>query len=90
MKNVKIKTEIKKSPIDMNYSELEILLDSLLEYENLQSDINYRNKNINYNRKKIFWVFLKAIYQLVRAEIFYLTYIRKRMVGLFIAPLLVR
>ncbi|UCF12391.1 MAG: class 1 isoprenoid biosynthesis enzyme [Thermoplasmatales archaeon] len=72
------KIEIKKSPVDMNYNELDDLLDSLLKLEGLPSNINYRSDTINYHRRSMIWIITKALYRLVRAEIFYLTYVRKR------------
>ncbi|MCK4332757.1 MAG: class 1 isoprenoid biosynthesis enzyme [Thermoplasmatales archaeon] len=74
----KSKVEIKKSPIDMDYNELDALLDSLLKLENLPSNIYYRSDTIDYRRRSMFRIIRKALYRLVQAEIFYMTYIRKR------------
>lgn len=70
---------IKRSPVDMDYSELDTLLDALLELENLPSNINYKSDNINYHRRNKLWIIIKALYRLMKAEIFYRTYMRKRL-----------
>jgi hypothetical protein len=69
---------IKKSPINMNYKELETLLDLLLARENFPSDITYRSDSIHYQRRSMVPIIAKALYRLIRAEIVYQTYLRKR------------
>ncbi|MDH7507565.1 MAG: class 1 isoprenoid biosynthesis enzyme [Candidatus Thermoplasmatota archaeon] len=68
-----------KSPIEMNYLELNELLDNLLKNENLPSTIPYRSKKINYPRRSKFFLLLKAFYRLIKAEMFYQSYIKKQL-----------
>jgi len=68
-----------KSPIDMNYNELDRLLDSLLEAEKLPKSIIYKSDQINYRRRNKLGIMIKAFIRLVQAEIFYMTYIMKRL-----------
>ena len=75
----KVKLDIKKPPVDMDYNELDTLLDSLLELGSLPSNINYKSDSINYRRRSKLWIITKALYRLARAEIFYMSYIRKRL-----------
>jgi len=60
----------------MNYPELENMLDSLLKTEGLSSTIEYRGDHINYGRRRRLWLLLKAVYRLLNAQLFYMSYIR--------------
>ncbi len=74
--------EISKSPINMDYSELDTLLNSLLDLEELPHTIKYRSDKINYQRRNMKIIIIKALFRLICAELFYLTYIRKRIMKL--------
>ena len=68
----------KKSPVDMNYKELETLLDSLLAREGFPAEINYRSDMIHYRRRNMVLIIVKALYRLIRAELVYQNYLRKK------------
>ncbi len=68
-----------KSPIDMNYSELDKFLNNFLENENLPSIIPYKSERINYPRRNKIPLLLKAFFRLIKAEVFYQTYIKKQL-----------
>lgn len=68
-----------KSPIDMNYEELDNLLDNFLKNEKLPSTIPYRSEQINYTRHSKIPLLLKAFYRLMKAEVFYQSYIKKQL-----------
>ena len=68
-----------KSPIDMNYEELDKLLDKFLKNEHLPSTLPYRSEDINYPRHSKIPLLLKAFYRLIKAEIFYQSYIKKQL-----------
>ncbi|UCF11721.1 MAG: hypothetical protein JSW06_06630 [Thermoplasmatales archaeon] len=70
---------MEKSPLDMDYHELDNLLDSLLDAANLPSKIEYSSNAINYSRPKKTWIKMKILYRLIEAQFFNLTYIRKRL-----------
>ena len=68
-----------KSPIDMNYEELDNLLDNFLKNEKLPSTIPYRSEDIDYTRRSKIPILLKAFYRLMKAELFYQSYIKKQL-----------
>ncbi len=68
-----------KSPIDMKYDELDKLLNQFLKDEKLPSNIPYRSEEINYPRRSKIPILLKAFYRLMRAELFYQSYIKKQL-----------
>jgi len=68
---------MKKSPIDMDYYELDTLLDLLLKTEKLPSKIEYSSDKINYHRQHRLRILLKAVYRLSKAQLFYMNYMKK-------------
>jgi len=68
-----------KSPIDMNYNELDKLLDNFLKNENLPSIIPYKSEEINYPRRSKIPLLIKAFFRLMQAEVFYQSYIKKQL-----------
>lgn len=68
---------MKKSPVDMSYKELDELLLTLLKEQELPTAINWKSNNINYQRRSRIWIYLKAGSRLLRAIVFYHTYIRR-------------
>jgi len=76
--NHRKKIELKKSPVEMEYDELDVLLDFLLTSANLSSKIDYSSDQINYDKKRRFWLLLKAVYRLFIAQLFYMKYMKKK------------
>jgi hypothetical protein len=71
-----------KNTLDMSYDELSTLLDDLLKKVGLPSKITYKSDKINYTRRNKIPILIKAVYRVVRAQIFYMTYIQKRIAKL--------
>ncbi|MFH1101948.1 MAG: class 1 isoprenoid biosynthesis enzyme [Methanobacteriota archaeon] len=67
-----------KTPLEMEYHELNTLLDSLLANQGLPSQIQYHGNHINYQRRQRVRILFKAVYRLIKAQIFYMTSIRKK------------
>lgn len=72
---------MEKSPIDMDYNELDNLLDSLLKAENLPHTVEYRSDMMNYHRYSKFRLLTKALYRSIEADLFYRKYIKKRIIS---------
>ena len=62
----------------MDYQELDALLDSLLKSVDLPSTIPYHGDNITYQRKQRVRILFKAVYRLMKAQLFYMDYIKKK------------
>lgn len=72
----------------MKYNELDKLLSSMLKEENLPEVIEYDSSEINYHRSSSFIkVAGKAIYRLIKSQIFYYRYIRKKIKPLKKSPI---
>lgn len=67
-----------KSPLAMDYHELDVLLNSLLEAEGLPCSIEYRSSEINYHRFNKGRLLAKILFRFLEADFFYRTYIRPR------------
>ena len=70
---------MKKSPLDMNYKELNNLLDSLLKAEGLPINIDYRSNTINYYKYNKLRTFFRVIPNIIKSKLFYNIYIKKRL-----------
>jgi len=73
-----VDTENVKSPMEMNYEELNILLDSFLAAENLPSIVAYHDSSIHYRRQQRLRMLLKALHRLLQAQSFYMKNIKKQ------------
>lgn len=69
---------MEKTPLEMNYNELDTLLNSLLTSAALPNHILYRENRINYQRQKRGRMLLKAVYRLGQAQLLYTTYVREK------------
>ena len=69
---------MKKSPMEMDYNELDALLDSMLKSKNLPSIIEYSGNQINYHKKRRLWLLVIAAFRITRAHLFYIRYIKKK------------
>jgi len=69
---------MKKSPMDMDYHELDNLLDTLLKAEDLPSSVEYSSDTINYHRYSKYRIIIKTLFKIIEADLFYRTYIRKK------------
>ena len=67
-----------KSPLEMDYSELNALLDSLLAAEQLPTMINYKGTSINYERRQRIRILLKAVVRLFKVQFFYSSYMKNK------------
>lgn len=72
------KEEIKKSPVDMSYDELDLLLELLLKSEGLSSRIDYGSNQIDYYKKRRLKLLLKAVFRLGKAQLFYMKYMGEK------------
>ena len=72
-------TYMAKSPMEMNYDELNTLLDSLLAAEHLPSFIPYQDTHIHYRRQQRLRMLLKAVYRLFQAQSFYMKNVKKQL-----------
>jgi hypothetical protein len=68
-----------KSPIDMDYNELNNELDSLLKAEDLPCSVEYSDKRINYYKYNKCRLFISALSKFIKAILFYRRYINKRL-----------
>ena len=64
--------------MDMDYHELDNLLDSLLKAEGLPSSVEYNSDTINYHRYSKYRIVIKTLFRIIEADLFYRTYIRRR------------
>ncbi len=72
------KKDKKNHIINFDFEELNGKLDFLLKKEKLPLKIDYKSNKINYHKKNRFFIFTKAIIRLIEAEIFYKTYMKKK------------
>ena len=68
--------------MDMDYHELDNLLDSLLKAEGLPSSVEYSGDTINYRRYSKYRIIIKTLFRIIEADLFYRTYMRRR-IGTF-------
>lgn len=71
-----------KNPMEMSYNELDNLLDSFLLAEEFPIRIDYRSDQINYPRRNNFITFMKALWRLLQAFMFYAHYVNKKLAPL--------
>ena len=69
---------IKKSPIEMDYNELDQTLDLLLNSEGLPLSVDYAGVKINYNKYNNPRLFLTALSRYIKTELFFKKYIKKK------------
>ena len=69
---------MKKSPLDMEYDELNALLTMLLRHEQLPVTITYQGSKITYHRPQRFRILLKAVFRLAKVQLFYMQYMRHK------------
>ena len=62
----------------MDYHELDNLLDTLLKAEDLPSSVEYSSDTINYHRYSKYRIIIKTLFKIIEADLFYRTYIRKK------------
>ena len=68
-----------KSPIDMDYNELDNELNLLLKAEDLPCSIKYSDEKIYYYKYNRSRLFISALSNIIKAELFYRRYIKKRL-----------
>lgn len=64
--------------MDVDYNELNNLLDLLLKAECLPDRVKYSSNSINYNKYSKIRIIIKALYRFVEVDLFYRTYIKKK------------
>ncbi|UCF13701.1 MAG: hypothetical protein JSW06_05455 [Thermoplasmatales archaeon] len=69
---------MEKSPMEMDYYELDTLLDSFLKAEDLPSSVEYSSDAINYHRYSKYRIVIKALFRIIEADLFYRTYIKRK------------
>ena len=61
-----------KTPLEMDYNELNTILDSLLTSQNLPSSLYYKGDHINYRRQQRLRILFTAVKRLFQAQRFYM------------------
>lgn len=67
------------SPLNMNYKELDTLLNSLLKAEGLPNSIDHYSNKLNYTKYSKYRLYLRTIIMGIKSKIFYKTYIKKKL-----------